>query len=657
MGSSRRGVGRIASEAPVVVLVGAAGALGIAGTAMFAAARPVLGPDALFLVVDATVAVVYGATAALILSRRRHVVGYLLALTALGGGLAAAGGGWQVLAEARGLDPGAFAYTFGWAWIPGTLALFLVVPWLVRERPATGPARWAPVVGGLVAVAALVSSLTQRYGTLMMVVGVAVVGGLLTALAVEVRRRRSPEHEAVGLGWLALGTLVLALSFVPLVLPPELTPIWVTPALHLASQALFPAAILSVVLRQRLWGVEVAVSRALLGTALTLGLGALYLVLSVLLARVVPGEGWARTIATAVVVVAVQPSRLWLQRRVHRLVYGVADPTRVAGRLGSQLGRAVDPDRLLASLAEQVAGALRLESVRVLDPDGEVLASSGAPTAQPVSVELAAGSRPVGTLAATPRPGEALDPRTRTALDELSGIVATALLMRRTAADLERTRARLTEARLQERRVIRRELHDGLGPWLSGLRLGLQGVANLVETDPAAARTMIEALQRELEQRVEDVRTASRALLPPVLEELGLEPALLELVDRHAESGFTVRLRYAVPVPLPAPLAAAAYGIASEAVLNAARHSGAPGCDLVVEADATTLRLRCRDDGVGVDDDARPGVGTRSMRERAEELGGTLRLQRLVPGGTEVEAVLPLAAGAGGEVSLMEEVR
>src|SRR5690606_26414309 len=160
------------------------------------------------------------------------------------------------------------------------------------------------------------------------------------------------------------------------------------------------------------------------------------------------------------------------------------------------------------------------------------------------------------------------------------------------------------------------------------------------------------------------VRTASRALLPPVLEELGLEPALLELVDRHAESGFTVRLRYAVPVPLPAPLAAAAYGITSEAVRNAARHSGAPGCDLGAEACAVPRRpaappppRRGRGAGGGARAAARPGVGPGPLRGRAAAPGGPLRLQPLVPGGTAVGAVLPLAAGAGGEVSLMEEVR
>ncbi|PYG00466.1 Histidine kinase [Georgenia satyanarayanai] len=637
----RPDLGRLASEVPGVALGGAAALLGVAGTAMFVAARPVLGEDALFLVVDATVALVYGLTSALVLSRRRHVVGYLLAVAALGGGLSAAAGGWRVLATARGLSPEPFASAFSWAWVPGTLGLFLVVPWLVRQRPADAP-WWGPTVGATIAVTTAVLSVGLHYTAFSVSLGAAVVWGLVTAAGVERRRRRAPAPDAVGLGWLALGTLVLAVSFVPLLLPLGWVPLWLTPALHLVSQALFPAAVLAVVLRQRLWGIEVAVSRTVLAGALTVGLSATYLLATVLLSGVVPGEGWAQTLAAAAVVVAVQPSRLWLEPRVHRLVYGAAgDPSRVAARMGGELGRA--DGRLLDSLVESVRTALRLESVAARGEDGTVLATAGTATAEPTALPLAAAGGPVGTLLVTARPGEVLDGRTRRALDELSAVVAAGLLLRRTADELARTRERLTRARLQERQVIRRELHDGLGPSLAGLRLGLSGVANLVGADPEAARTMLAALQEELDRRVEDVRVVARTLLPPVLEELGLEPALRELVTRHAESGFTVRLHADVPGALPAPVAAAAYGIAAEAVLNAARHSGAGGCDVEVGVDGAGLRVVCRDGGGGRSPGAPAGVGTHAMRERAEELGGSLRIDGPPGGGTVVEALLPLA--------------
>ncbi|GAA1643599.1 histidine kinase [Georgenia ruanii] len=641
------GAARGGAPALALALGGTAWLLSLAGLALYLASGPRLTPDELFLLVDVTVGLVYGAVTALVLTRRRHVVGYLLALTSIGGAVSAFAGGWQVFALARGVDAGALADPFGWAWVPGTLAMFLVVPWLVRERPL-GRAWWGPAAGALVALAALACSLLGAYDLLMPALAAAVVLGLMTAAATEVRRRRAGDAEAVGLDWLAAGTAVLAASFVPLLLPEGLVAPWLTPALHLASQALFPAAILSVVLRQRLWGVEVAVSRTLLAGALTVGLAAIYLVVSVLLTGLVPGQGLAQALAAAAVVVAVQPTRLWLQRRVRVMVYGVAhDPWRVAGRMGTALGRSPDPEALLASLVESVGTALRLESVTLLagGPGEEaVMTAWGTASAGATRVPLTAGAEQVGVLAVTARPGEALDARTGRALEELAAVVTSGLVLARTAQELARTRERLTTARLQERRVIRRELHDGLGPWFAGLRLGLQGVANLVETDPAGAREMLAALRAELDQRVEDVRGLARALLPPALEELGLEAALREAAARHGENGFEVRLACDVPPELPAAVAAAAYGIAGEAILNAARHSGAAGCDLEVALDGAALRLSCRDDGAGLAADATPGVGTRAMRERAEELGGHVEIRALVPRGTSVVAVLPVGA-------------
>ncbi|MBZ2196062.1 sensor histidine kinase [Occultella gossypii] len=651
LGRGGHGLPRLA-----VLLGGTAWLLALAGLLLFLSSRPAGTVDDLFLIVDVMVGLVYGTVATVVLLRRSHVVGYLAALTAVGGGLSALGGGWRMFAESRGLTPGPLADTFGWAWVPGTLALFLVVPWLVRERPL-GRAWWGPATGGLIAAAALVASLAGNYAVLAGVLVVAVVFGLTTAVAVEARRRRSPESEAVGLGWLGLGTLVLAVSFVPLLLPVGTVPDWLTPALHLASQALFPAAILTVVLRQRLWGMELAVSRALLAGVLTAALAGIYLLAALLAGVLIPGQGIAQAVAAAAVVIAVGPTRLWFAARIRRLVYGVAhDPWRVASSMGTRIGRGGTDDGLLTSLVESVGTALRLESVTVrgtdpaetstggdLNPEvAPVLAAWGLPTGGPVAVPLISGDRTIGTLEATPRPGETLDATTRRALDELAAVVTAGLVLIRTADELTRTRRRLTDARLQERRVIRRELHDGLGPWLAGLRLGLQGVANTIRTDPDGATKMLRALQGELDQRIEDVRTIARTLLPPVLEELGLEPALAELAARHRRSGFDVRLRFAVDADLPDPVAAACYGIAAEAVLNAARHSGAAECELEVCEVEAAVRVSCRDGGVGYREDARVGVGTLSMRERAEELGGAVEVRHLAPHGTAVEATIPV---------------
>ena len=215
--------------------------------------------------------------------------------------------------------------------------------------------------------------------------------------------------------------------------------------------------------------------------------------------------------------------------------------------------------------------------------------------------------------------------------------------MTRAAREVEEARQRLASARLAERRVIRREIHDGLGPSLAGLRLGLRGARNLLDTDPAAAAELLATLQDELDQRVADVRTLSHSLLPPVLDELGLGAALHELAARHAEDGLTVHLDLHDEEVADPRVAAAAYGIIGEALVNVARHSGASEC--TVRTDHRERLPR----GHGVRRRARhrrptpaPGSGAgrcaSGPRSRAAGSRSTRRRARA----PTVEAVLPL---------------
>ena len=385
----------------------------------------------------------------------------------------------------------------------------------------------------------------EAFGVVVALLTLVVSWGLVSAAAVERRRRRAGPGDSEGLAWLAVGTAVMALSFVPLMVPyGTAVPVWLLPALHLACQTVFPVAILAVIARQRLWGLELTVSRAAVAGAVTAVLVALYLVVSVLISRMIGNQTVAAVAAAAAVVAALQPSRLWLQRRVRRMVYGeAADPTMVAARMGSALGRAESEQELLDSVTETLGRTLRLESVTLVGADAEDRARWGRPTSDPERIDLVHRGRMIGRLLITTPPGELLDGRGRAALDRLLEVVTAALALADSAADLEATRDRLTTARLRERQVIRRELHDGLVPWLAGLRLGLQGVQNTVVADPGAATAMLGELQVELTRRIDDVRAASRSLLPPVLSELGSlrrpgrarRPAAQHRHDRGAE--------------------------------------------------------------------------------------------------------------------------
>jgi signal transduction histidine kinase len=241
--------------------------------------------------------------------------------------------------------------------------------------------------------------------------------------------------------------------------------------------------------------------------------------------------------------------------------------------------------------------------------------------------------------------GERLDARSLAAIGDVAPQVAATVSLAVLNDELARTGARLTEARLEERRILRRDLHDGLGPALAGIGLGLQAYRNLRATDPTAADALLDRLCDEVDQRVHDVRQLSRQLLPPAVEELGLGAALRELAERFESAGTAVRVDAPELSELDPPLVNAAYAIASEALVNAQRHGQARHVDITVRRDPD-LTLVISNDGRPIDPAAPTGIGLRSMRERVRELGGSLRVATGADGLTVVRATLPVGGGA-----------
>ncbi|MCZ4583956.1 sensor histidine kinase [Rhodococcus opacus] len=633
---------------PAAVMAVSAWILVVLSVAAFVRADPGIDSNQLFFLVDVVGAAVYGTVAGVVLARRVHPVPIIMGLTAIGVGLAALSYSCSQLAVVR---PGlpwvdVLSPLQNTAWIPGTLSLFLIVPWLIRDHPLGVGARLG-VLAGIAATAWYFWSRTFTEIPAVWVIVPVLVVGSAAAADCGWRWRHGPPDERVGLGWMCLGTALMTAAYIPLALPASLPGLWVlNPLVHLAVQAFYPVAILVCILRQRMWGLNLAVSRATVAGTLTVLLLALYVVVATAVTALLP-EGdsvGAQVVAAGVVAVAVQPVRLWLQRRVHRLVYGEgADPARAVRTLGRQFGSAETPEQLLEGLAAGVGVALRLESVSVRRTSG-VAAVWGSATGHAESVELVHRGAALGTMVVTAPPGESLGARTRRSLTELSAVVTAGLVVLQSAENLQEARRRLASVRLEERQMIRRELHDGLGPSLAGIRLGLQGARNLLGSDPAAAAELIGALQEQLDHQVEGVRQLSRSMFPPVLDELGLVPALHELAANQSRSGFRLRVQADPPPRLGAEIGAAAYGIVVEAVTNARRHSGADGCRVDATFAREMLTVVIHDDGCGFDPTGGGGVGTRSMRERAHELGGTLHIESARPTGTVVTARLPLTA-------------
>jgi two-component system, NarL family, sensor kinase len=224
-------------------------------------------------------------------------------------------------------------------------------------------------------------------------------------------------------------------------------------------------------------------------------------------------------------------------------------------------------------------------------------------------------------------------------LGDLVRQAATAARASRMADELQEGRERMVLAREEERRRIRRDLHDGLGPALAGVVFRLESARLLVDRDPDAARAQLGETSAQVQEVVADVRRLVHDLRPPALDDRGLVGALTQLAEHQPfratveAQGFTT---------LPAAVEVAAYRIAAEALSNAARHARAGSCRVRLVLADGALEVEVEDDGRGIDPDRQVGVGLLSMRERAEELGGHSEVTCPPGGGTLVRARLPL---------------
>ncbi|MGH3457025.1 sensor histidine kinase [Aeromicrobium sp.] len=204
-------------------------------------------------------------------------------------------------------------------------------------------------------------------------------------------------------------------------------------------------------------------------------------------------------------------------------------------------------------------------------------------------------------------------------------------------ASLLRARALGATAREEERRRLRRDLHDGLGPRLTGIAFTVDAARLVSERDGSVE--MLDRIRRETETAIHEIRELVYGLRPPALDELGLVGALS--VNADAFPSVTIDIEASDVPALPAALEVAAYRIVMEALTNIARHSGATSARVALGRTADSLTIEVSDNGQS-SGDWTPGVGLTSMRERARELGGTLAFHTNGAGSTIV-ADLPLS--------------
>ena len=497
-------------------------------------------------------------------------------------------------------------------------------------------------------------------------------------------RRHSTAEERQQTKWVAFAIITVVVGFIVLgglfnlVFPqanqPD-SPAYLVSLAYPLLLLLIPLSVGFAVLRYRLWDIDLVIRRALVYGVLTALVVSVYVVVVGYLGAIFRTSGnlLISLIATGIVAVLFQPLRGLLQRGVTRLFYGQRDePYVVLAGLGQRLRTTLEPDDILPTIVTTVRDALKLSYVAIEAPDGlatSPIVSVGAPLArEPARLPLTYQGETVGALLIAPRGrDDALTPADLRLLDDLTQQIGAAVHtvrltsdLRTLTQDLRRSREHLVTAREEERRRLRRDLHDGLGPTLSAIMLKVGLARSLAPRDALAATDLLGQLETEIASVISDIRRLVYNLRPPALDELGLVGAIREYVARldtdapQGASALSVTVDAPESLPqLPAAVEVAAYRIAQEALTNVIRHAQAHSCRVRLRAD-DVFEVEVSDDGVGGAAGRRAGVGLASMRERAEELDGTFTIGPAWPTGTRIVARLPLAATARDERMIAE---
>jgi signal transduction histidine kinase len=352
-------------------------------------------------------------------------------------------------------------------------------------------------------------------------------------------------------------------------------------------------------------------------------------------------------LAIGLVAILFQPLRNYLQQAVNHLIYGERDnPHEVLSQLGKHMESTLAPESILPTIVETIARSLKLPYAAIAlkqEDDLTVAAVYGSPMEPQQRFPLVYQAEQLGELVLSPRSfGESLTPADQRLLHELAPQIGVAVNAVRLTVDLQRSRERLVTAREEERRRLRRDLHDGLGPQLASQTLTLTAARRLLRVDPDAAEALLADAIVQVQHAITDIRRLVYALRPPALDDLGLIAALREQIAQYQASGVSFRLDAPENLPdLAAAVEVACYRITQEALTNVVRHAKARDCTIRIAMDEV-LALEIADDGIGLTTSCTPGVGFSTMRERAEELGGRCVIESRPTGGTCVYAQLPL---------------
>jgi signal transduction histidine kinase len=487
----------------------------------------------------------------------------------------------------------------------------------------------------------------QWVATSVTLPGIALVAlSLIGAVVCVYRRMRAATGEArLQLLWLTGATAcipaMLGMCFLDGAINGHLGNLTLISVCALGS--MMPIAIGLAILRYGLWDIELIVSRTLTYGALTAAVVGTYGLVLWSTDRLLDNRPLAQLLGVGIVAVLVQPAHSLLRRRIERLVYGDrSEPVAAMRRLSQHVEQAEDPSGVIDAVTDAVAEAVRASRAWVELAGEEDCSSRG--DERVVRLPLAHRGERLGDLAVELPRGRQLSPGDLALLQDLARHAATVVMAALLATDLQQSRARLVAAREEERRRLRRDLHDGLGPSLAAIVLKLNNAEG--QADPDRRVQLLAEARQETRTAIAEVRRLVDGLRPPAIDEVGLIGAIRQAAASLCSPDLSIEVSGPVLLPvLPAAIEVATFRIASEAMTNVQRHAQASRCHVRISTNGA-FELSVSDDGRGAPPGTPPGVGWTSMSDRAAELGGTCTITSRAGGGTLVRAVLPLSSSA-----------
>jgi signal transduction histidine kinase len=531
-------------------------------------------------------------------------------------------------------------------WRAAVIIVLLITPILVypiakSAYPEYSPGEWAyasAMVTMLVFMTAGFTSQVFRYRHIATAIQRQQTKWILLGL----------EIQLLWIAWLVLW-LSRILSYVGLT-----EPVIALIMLHLTilGNAALPVTIGLSILRYRLWDIDLLINRSLVFGGLTLLIAAAYvIVVGVLGALFQAGENVLLSIlATGLIAILFHPLRQRLQHLVNRLMYGDRDdPATVLSQLTERLANTAVPGEVIPNIVETIAQTLKLPYVAILQAKtrgekAEIVAEYGQPVPAAAAYPLVYQHQTIGQLWVAPRaPDEPFTQAEKRLLENIAQQAGAAVYTAQLTRHLQHSRQQLVTSREEERRRIRRDLHDGLGPQLATMSLKLDATSNCLENNPKTAEQLLQELKNQIQDAIQDIRRLVYDLRPPALDQLGLAPALREYAAQNSVKGLQITINAPERMPpLPAAVEVAAYRIILEALTNTVRHANANQCTVKLNVEED-LFLEILDDGVGFPAHTPFGVGFSSMQERTSELGGTFELHSNPGAGTRLFIRLPLA--------------